>query len=100
MFIIFFGIFVDHEILPQPASKIPVHELIVETEFFGVEMADGFPVPFFGCYYPCGRTVTCALWEIQTYIFPFWEGTRGWGVDYNAAGPARLAIVFAAVIVE
>lgn len=98
VFLIFFGIFVDHEILPQPASKIPVHEFTVETEFFGVKMADGFPVPFLGCYYPCGRTVTCALWEIQTYIFPFWENTRGWGVDYNSTGLARLAIVFAAII--
>jgi len=26
VFLIFFGMFVDHEILPQPASKIPVHE--------------------------------------------------------------------------
>ena len=98
VFLIFFGIFVDHEILPQPASQIPVHELMVETEIFGVEMADGLPVPFFGCYYPCGRTVTCALWEIQTSIFPFWENTRGWGVDYNSTGPARLAIIFGAVI--
>jgi ferredoxin len=98
VFLIFFGIFVDHEILPRPASKIPVHELIVEPEIFGVKMADGLPVPFFGCYYPCGRTVTCALWEIQTYIFPFWENTRGWGVEYNSTGPARLAIVFAAII--
>ena len=99
VFLIFFGIFVDHEILPQPASKIPVHEFIVEPEILGVKMADGLPVPFFGCYYPCGRTVTCALWEIQTSIFPFWENSRGWGVDYNSTGIARLAIVFAVVIV-
>jgi len=53
VFVIFFGVFIDHEILPQPASKIPVHEFLVGTNVFGVEMADGFPVPFFGCYYPC-----------------------------------------------
>jgi hypothetical protein len=73
VFLIFAGMFVDHEILPVPASKIPVHEFLVGTNFFGVEMSDGFPVPFFGCYYPCGKTVTCALWELQTYIYPFWS---------------------------
>jgi ferredoxin-type protein NapH len=99
IFVIFFGMFIDHEILPQPASKIPVHEFLIGTNVAGVEMADGFPVPFFGCYYPCGKTVTCALWQIQTYIYPFWEGSHGWGVDYNSSGLVRLAIVFAAVII-
>lgn len=99
IFLIFFGMFIDHEILPQPASKIPVHEFLVGTNVIGVEMADGLPVPFLGCYYPCGRTVTCALWEIQTYIYPFWQGDRGWGVDYNSSGLVRLGIVIGVVIV-
>ena len=98
VFLIFAGMFVDHEILPRPASKIPVHEFLVGTNVLGVEMPDGFPVPFFGCYYPCGKTVTCALWEIQTYIYPFWQTDRGWGVDYNSSGLVRLAVVFGAVI--
>ncbi|MDG6222353.1 MAG: 4Fe-4S binding protein [Candidatus Bathyarchaeota archaeon] len=98
VFLIFFGMFIDHEILPVPASRIPVHEFLVGTNVMGVEMADGFPVPFFGCYYPCGRTVTCALWEIQTYLFPFWEGTHGWGVDYNSSGLVRLAVIFGIII--
>ena len=99
VFLIFFGMFIDHEILPRPASQIPVHEFLVGTNVLGVEMADGFPVPFFGCYYPCGRTVTCALWEIQTYLYPFWDGARGWGVDYNASGLVRLGVVFGVIIV-
>lgn len=98
VFLIFFGMFIDHEILPVPASKIPVHEFLVGTNVLGVEMADGFPVPFFGCYYPCGRTVTCVLWEIQTYIYPFWESARGWGVDYNTSGLVRLGVVFGATM--
>ena len=98
VFLIFAGMFVDHEILPQPASKIPVHEFLVATDVFGVSMPDGFPVPFFGCYYPCGKTVTCALWELQTYIFPFWNTSRGWGVDYNSSGLVRLTIVFGSII--
>jgi len=99
IFLIFFGMFIDHEILPVPASKIPVHEFLVGTNILGVEMADGFPVPFFGCYYPCGRTVTCVLWELQTSIFPFWEGARGWGVDYNTSGLVRLGVIIAVTIV-
>lgn len=98
VFLIFFGMFVDHQILPQPASKIPVHEYLVATNVLGVEMPDGFPVPFLGCYYPCGKTVTCALWEIQTYIYPFWSTDRGWGVDYNSNGLIRLGIVFGVII--
>ena len=98
IFVIFAGMFVDHEILPRPASQIPVHEFLVGTNVLGVEMADGFPVPFFGCYYPCGKTVTCALWELQTYIYPFWQTDRGWGVDYNSSGLVRLAVVVGAVM--
>jgi Pyruvate/2-oxoacid:ferredoxin oxidoreductase delta subunit len=98
VFLIFGGMFIDHEILPRPANQIPVHEFLVATDVFGVSMVDGFPVPFFGCYYPCGKTVTCALWEIQTYFYPFWNTSHGWGVDYNASGLVRLAIVFGVLI--
>ena len=98
VYLIFFGIFVDHEILPQPASKIPVHELMVEPEILGITLADGLPVPFFGCYYPCGRTVTCTLWEIQTSIYPFWNDTSGWGVTYTSPGPVRLAVIVGVVL--
>jgi NAD-dependent dihydropyrimidine dehydrogenase PreA subunit len=98
LFLIFAGMFVDHEILPRPASQLPVHEFLVATDVFGVSMPDGFPVPFFGCYYPCGKTVTCALWEIQTYIYPFWNTSHGWGVDFNTSGLVRLGVVFGSVI--
>lgn len=98
VYLIFFGIFVDHEILPRPASKIPVHELMVEPEILGITLADGLAVPFFGCYYPCGRTVTCALWEIQTSIYPFWTDTSGWGVTYTSPGPVRLAVIIGVVM--
>jgi polyferredoxin len=42
--------------------------------------------------------VTCALWEVQTYIYPFWDAGRGWGVDYLSSGLMRLAVVFGSVI--
>jgi ferredoxin-type protein NapH len=98
VFIIFFGIFVDHYLLPIPASQIAPHEIDIGTNVFGVGMPDGLPAPFFGCFYPCGRTVTCALWQIQTYIYPFFDVGGGWGVHYDSTGLARLAIVFGTII--
>ncbi len=99
VFILFVGIFIDHQNMPWPAEQIAPHEVLVATNAFGVDMPDGLPVPTFGCYYPCGRTVTCALWQIQAYIYPFWEAGRGWGVNYASSGIARLAVVFGGVIV-
>jgi ferredoxin-type protein NapH len=98
VFLIFIGMFIDHQNLPIPAEQISPHEVLVATSMFGVHLPDGIPVPFFGCYYPCGKTVTCALWELQTYIYPFSAAGRGWGVEYYSSGLARLAVVFGVVI--
>jgi ferredoxin-type protein NapH len=98
IFLIFFGIFIDHYGLPVPAAQIATHELQIGTSVFGVGMPDGLPAPFFGCFYPCGRTVTCALWQIQTYIYPFFNVGGGWGVHYDSTGLARLAVVFGTII--
>ncbi len=97
--VIFFGVFIDHYGLPVPAAQIAPHELSIGTTVLGVGMPDGLPAPFFGCYYPCGRTVTCALWQIQAYIYPFFNVGGGWGVHYDSAGLERLGIVFGIIIV-
>jgi ferredoxin-type protein NapH len=99
IFIIFFGIFIDHHSYPVPAAQIAVHELDISTNVLGVDMPDGLPAPFFGCYYPCGRTVTCALWQIQTYIYPFFDVGGGWGVHYASEGLLRLGVVFGIIII-
>ena len=99
IFLIFAGIFVDHYVLPVPAEQIAPHELLIGTNVLGVDMPDGLPAPFFGCYYPCGKTVTCALWQLQTYIYPFFDVGGGWGVHYSSEGVLRLAVVFGIVIV-
>jgi ferredoxin-type protein NapH len=98
VFLLFIGIFIDHQNLPIPAEQISPHEVLVSTNLFGVHLPDGIPVPVFGCYYPCGKTVTCALWELQTYIYPFFDAGRGWGVNYDSGGILRLAVVFGVVI--
>jgi hypothetical protein len=99
IFLIFTGIFVDHQFLPLPAEQIAPHEFLVTTNVLGVSMPDGPPLPILGCYYPCERTVTCPLWQVQTYIYPFWDTGRGWGVNYEASGLTRLAVVLGIVIV-
>ena len=45
IFIIFFGMFVDHQFLPRPVRQIAVHDFLVGTDVFGVAMPDGFPGP-------------------------------------------------------
>jgi ferredoxin-type protein NapH len=99
LFLIFFGVFVDHQNFPVPAAQIAPHENLIGTNVFGVSMPDGLPAPFFGCYYPCGKTVTCALWQIQTYIYPFFNVGGGWGVHYDSSGLERLVVVFGVIMV-
>ena len=98
VFILFFGVFNDHFTLPIPAAEISPHELNISTNLLGVSMPDGLPAPYFGCYYPCGRTATCALWEIQAEHYPFFNTGGGWGVHYDSAGILRLAVVFGIII--
>jgi len=98
IFILFFGMFIDHRVVPVPAEQITPHEYLIINNVLGVSMPDGFPIPLFGCYYPCGKIATCALWELQTYIYPFWDVGHGWGVDYVSTGAMRLAVLFGSII--
>jgi NAD-dependent dihydropyrimidine dehydrogenase PreA subunit len=98
VFILFFGVFIDHQNIPVPAEQIAPHEFLIGTSSLG-PMPDGLSVPVFGCWYPCGRIVTCPLWQLQAYIYPFWDAGRGWGVDYILSGAERLAIVVGIIIV-
>jgi len=88
--------------LPQfpPVGNAP-RDAVVGTNIFGAPFPDGLSVPVLACYYPSGRTVTCPIWQIQAYIFPFWNTGLGfgWGVYYTTHGLERLAIVFGLVIV-
>ena len=48
---------------------------LIGTNILGNQFPDGISLPILACYYPNGRTVTCAIWQLQAYIFPFWNPT-------------------------
>ncbi len=72
---------------------------LVGRDFFGSQFPDGLSLPILACYYPNGRTVTCPIWQIQAYVFPFWDTGRGYGVYYSTSGLEKLAIVFGLMVV-
>ena len=71
---------------------------LLGADILGNQFPDGISIPILACYYPNGRTVTCAIWQIQAYIFPFWRHPRGYHVNYSTSGLEKLAIVFGMVI--
>ena len=96
--VLFFGVLIDHQYTPFPAEQLAPHEFLIGTNSLSI-LPDGLPVPAFGCWYPCGRTLTCPLWQIQTYIYPFWDTGRGWGVNYDISGLERIALVLGIVAI-
>ena len=78
---------------------IAPRDRLVGGNFLGNQFPEGLSIPILACYYPNGRTVTCPIWQIQAYIFPFWNTGRGYGVLYSTSGLEKLGIVFGLVIV-
>ena len=63
-----------------------------------VEFSVNFPTAFLFLFSPAsilpGRTVTCPIWQLEAYIFPFWSSNlTGYIVYYTTTGLERLAIV-------
>ena len=78
---------------PSPRS------LLLGSNLLGNQFPDGLSVPVLACYYPNGRTVTCPLWQLQAYIFPFWNYPRGYDVLYSTSGLEKIGIVIGLVAV-
>ena len=78
----------------MPAAQIATHEVDIATNVLGVDMPDGLPYLSSAAIIHAVESVTCALWQIQTYIYPFFDVGGGWGVHYALQGCARLAVVF------
>ena len=72
---------------------------LIGADILGNQFPDGISLPILACYYPNGRTVTCALWQLQAYIFPFWDYPRGYEVIYSTSGLEKIAIVIGMLVV-
>ena len=63
------------------------------------QFPDGFSVPVLACYYSNGRTVTCALWQLQAYIFPYWNFSNGYEAIYSTSGLEKIGIVIILLVI-
>jgi len=80
-----------------PLGTAP-RDRLIDDGLFGSQFPDGISVPVLACYYPSGRTVTCPIWQLQAYIFPFWESGIGYGAFYSTSGLEKLVVVVSLVI--
>jgi ferredoxin-type protein NapH len=99
IFAIFMGLILGpfNQPLWAPLGPSP-RDRLLGTNLLGTQMPDGIPVPILACYYPNGRTVTCPLWQLQAYIFPFWNYPRGYEVFYTTSGLEKIGIVIGAMV--
>jgi ferredoxin-type protein NapH len=99
LFAIFLGLIIGpfNQPLWLPLGPSP-REHLLGTDFLGTQFPDGVTVPILACYFPNGLTVTCAIWQIQAYIFPFWNVGRGYDVFYSTTGLEKLLVVFGLLI--
>ncbi|MDR0460541.1 MAG: 4Fe-4S binding protein [Nitrososphaerota archaeon] len=81
----------------SPMGTSP-RSLLVGADLLGTQFPDGITVPFMACYYSNGRTVTCGLWQLQAYIFPYWNYANGYDAIYSIAGIEKVAMVLALLI--
>jgi ferredoxin len=100
VFAVFMGLILGPFNVPifQPLGPSP-RSLLVGSNFLGNQFPDGFSVPILACYYPNGRTVTCPIWQLQAYIFPFWNYPRGYEVFYSTPGLEKIGMVLGLVAV-
>ncbi len=70
---------------------------LIGANLLGNQFPDGISFPVLACYYPNGRTVTCPIWQLQAYIFPFWNYPRGYEVFYSTSGLEKIGIVIGSV---
>ena len=70
-------------------------DIVVGTEILGIPYPDGLSLPTFSCYYASGRTATCVVWQLQSYLFPDWAPSS----VYATTGLERLAIATGLLII-
>jgi ferredoxin len=100
VFAVFMGLIIGPFNVPlfQPLGSSP-RDRLIGTNFLGYQFPDGLSIPILACYYPNGRTVTCPIWQLQAYIFPFWNYPRGYEVFYSTSGLEKIGVVLGLVAV-
>ena len=100
VFLIFMGLILGPFNLQTwlPMGTSP-RDRLIGTNLLGNQFPDGFSFPILACFYSNGRTVTCAIWQLQAYIFPFWDYARGSDVLYSTSGLEKIAIVVGSLVV-
>ncbi len=99
VFAIFMGLLIGPFNVPlfEPLGPSPRDHLLA-ADLLGNQLPDGITFPILACYYPNGRTVTCALWQLQAYIFPFWDYPRGYQVNYSTSGLEKIGVVLGLLV--
>ena len=103
VFIVFLGLIIGP--FNQPNSLfyplgISPRDNLIGADILGNQFPDGISLPILACYYPNGRTVTCAIWQLQAYVFPFWNANvRGYEVFYTTSGLEKIVIVVGMLVV-
>ncbi len=82
----------------QPIGPSP-RSLLIGSTFLKNQFPDGFSVPVLACYYSNGRTVTCGLWQLQAYIFPYWNYSNGYNAIYSTSGLEKIGIVIGLLVI-
>ncbi len=72
---------------------------LIGADILGNQFPDGITFPVLACYYPNGRTVTCPVWQLQAYVFPFWSYPRGYEVVYSTTGLEKIGVVIGSLVV-
>lgn len=72
---------------------------LIGADILGNQFPDGISFPVLACYYPNGRTVTCPVWQLQAYVFPFWNYPRGYEVVYSTTGLEKIGVVIGSLVV-
>jgi len=100
VFAIFMGLILGPFDIPlwQPIGPSP-RSLLIGSTFLKNQFPDGISVPFLACYYSNGRTVTCSLWQLQAYIFPYWNYSNGYNAIYSTSGLEKIGIVIGLLVI-
>jgi len=97
---LFMGLFIGPFNTPRFAPLGPApRDNLLAANLLGNQFPDGISFPVLACYYPDGRTVTCAVWQLQAYIFPFWNYPQGYEAFYSTLGIEKIAIVIGSLVV-